>query len=106
MVYLVVHEAFDAVKVGIAAHGSDRVLNHTALGWEVRHVWDGLTGNSARQVEREILRWWRSDLGLPVGVPADLMPQAGYTETAPLHRLELDEVIERLDAARRSATDL
>lgn len=96
LVYLVIHEAFDAIKVGIAIVGSGRVESHQALGWEVHRVWDGLRGDQARSVEREVLRWWRRDLGLPFGVPTDLMPQAGYTETASLHRVSVDDTIDRV----------
>jgi len=96
-VYLVVHEPYDAVKVGIAAAGSKRVLTHESERWETSRIWDGVTGDEARQIEREVLRWWRIDLQLPHGVPKDMMPQYGYTETAPLHMLDLDATIARID---------
>jgi len=97
LVYLVVHEPYDAVKVGIAAAGSKRVLTHESERWETSRIWDGVTGDEARQIEREVLRWWRIDLQLPHGVPKDMMPQYGYTETAPLHMLDLDATIARID---------
>lgn len=94
IVYLLLHESWNAVKIGIALRGSDRLATHAARGWEPVRVWDGLNGDQARSIERHVLGLWRSDqLLLPVGVPMDLMPDGGYTETAPLHLVDVSQTV-------------
>lgn len=49
-------------------------------------------------VEQSVRRWWRDVLGAPEAVTAEDMPQGGYTETASLFHVDLDETAARIDA--------
>lgn len=40
------------------------------------------TGAHAAAVEQEILRWWRKEIGAPIALSPNEMPQGGWTETA------------------------
>ncbi|MEV0431157.1 hypothetical protein [Micromonospora sp. NPDC050495] len=92
------------MKVGICAAGSSRVLAHKRQGWNVIRLWRGIDGSQAREVEFATLSWWRSDLGLPFGAAKDDLPQAGYTETAPLGIVDIGEVIAKISTFVSTAT--
>lgn len=79
IVYLVADS--NAVKVGIAAPGGDRVAQHLRLGW--REAWRirTETGDDAYAIEQAILSWWRDELHAPPHYQAEAMPQQGATET-------------------------
>jgi hypothetical protein len=84
VVYLLHHEEFQALKVGIASQVSrtDRIAHHAFKGWKAIATWSTPTGFHAAAVELEALNWWRNDLGAPVALTKKQMPQGGYTETA------------------------
>ena len=49
----------------------------------------GHPGRRGSDVERDILRWWRTNLGLSACVQQQDMPQGGWTETADAGRVDL-----------------
>jgi hypothetical protein len=87
--YLFMNENLDALKIGIGALGSERLKVHLSKGWELINVWETLKGTEAREIERMTINWWRAELGLKRGVPKGAMPQSGYTETIPLHKIQI-----------------
>ncbi|MFE3121830.1 hypothetical protein ACFXHD_00225 [Streptomyces hydrogenans] len=92
-VYLVVHDGFAAVKVGIGKAGSDRMEEHAREGWdEVIRAF--MLGHQARAVEAAVLELWRDVFHLPYGVQWGDMRQAGYTETIRL----VDRSVEKAKA--------
>ena len=91
IIYLMTHDGFRAIKVGIGAASEVRVSSHAKYGWTLHAKWRVPTGKTAFAVEREILRWWREDLGAPIAVDPRDMPQYGATETAPLVFVDPDE---------------
>lgn len=83
----------DALKVGMAAAEGQRIRTHEARGW--KHVWsiDVPTGDDAYNLEQNVLRHWRDDLGLPLAVAAVTMPQGGATETVSAHQVSPKDVL-------------
>lgn len=100
VVYLMSNSDFYAAKVGITttAVKHSRVAQHERYGWRLVRTWDVLTGEDAAYIEQTILDWWRDVLGAPEGLGSDDTPQGGWTETASLVHVDLDETIERIDA--------
>jgi hypothetical protein len=91
LVYLVTHSGYQAVKIGIGAAHRKRIQQHKKYGWETLEEWTGFNGITAYAAETAVLRAWRS-AGIPAAVTAFDMPQAGYTETAPMDVVDLAEV--------------
>ena len=81
-VYLLVHPAAGAVKVGIAS-GDRRVREHTGRGYRLIAQWADLEHDTARSAERAVLIRWR-DAGMD---PVPGAPRIGRSETAPMRAL-------------------
>ena len=93
VLYLIVHDELEAVKVGIAGRESPRVANHERLGWSVVRVWHLATGRAAHDVEQSLLDIWAVS-GVPRGASADDMPIGGWTETASLAAVDVPAVVD------------
>lgn len=105
-IYVVFSEEHGAVKVGIARRHK-RVENWARAGWELIKEWRVADGATAVAAEGAILRWWREGLGAPFGTAAaDLGVMAGYTETAPLWAVDLDETVARIEELLRDSEGL
>jgi hypothetical protein len=98
LVYIVVHDELEAVKVGVTGLGAinDRVAQHERHGWRRLGTWNVDTGRRAEKIEADVLRWWRSELQAPQALLAESVPQGGATETAPLSRVPLAETANRI----------
>lgn len=96
-VYLVSHEEYHAVKVGIGNVSADRLDRHRKNGWAVLAVVH-MSGERAPVVERAILDWWRKDLGLPKYLSSAEMPNRGWTETVDADEIDIPATIERIRA--------
>ncbi|WP_156697945.1 hypothetical protein [Nocardioides sp. Leaf285] len=83
-----------ALKIGIAAPGSDRLPAHRRRGWQ--HLWSIrlATGDDAYNLEQAVLSWWRDELFLPPYYSTSEMPQQGATETVAATKMTPDEVLE------------
>ena len=100
VIYVVVHLEFDAIKVGIARSGSPRIKRLGVRGWELVASWTVHDGADALAIEEAIHRWWRDELDAPNGLSqAEMGSLGGYTETAPLWAIDLDETIARIEQA-------
>lgn len=99
VVYLVTHTAFGAAKVGIAnkTAADHRIGQHRRNGWEMLASYDA-TGTKALDAEQAVLDWWRGELGLPVAVEQNAMPQGGYTETVDLTAVDLAQTMHMIEA--------
>jgi formylmethanofuran dehydrogenase subunit E len=92
VIYLMLHKKHQAVKIGIGAarQGRGRVKQHEKRGWSALYIWDSVDGVTAYTVEQTVLSTWRST-GIPTAVLPSDMPQGGWTETAPLVRVNLGQ---------------
>ena len=88
--YLVRHDGHRALKVGIA-NINERLRQHTSLGWQVVGRWDADIVQDAREIEREVLTWFKK-LGIPFGLERGEMKYRGYTETASLDQVDITRV--------------
>ena len=88
--YLVRHDGHRALKVGIA-NINERLRQHTSLGWQVVGRWDASATQDAREIEREVLRWFKQ-LGIPFALERNEMRYRGYTETASLDHVDIQRV--------------
>ncbi|WP_405895194.1 hypothetical protein OG612_45035 (plasmid) [Streptomyces sp. NBC_01527] len=81
-VYVIRHERYAAVKVGISTRASraSRLRSHIEHSWTVVGVVDRLTRRQALSVERAAITWMRALSG--PALTAEQMPQGGHTETA------------------------
>lgn len=81
-VYVMTHEEYAAVKVGISTRASrtSRLRSHMDHSWTVIGIVDGLTRSKALAIERAAITWMRA-LSDPA-LTAEQMPQGGHTETA------------------------
>jgi hypothetical protein len=99
IIYLLEHLDLGAIKVGISTTASktDRIGQHELNGWTRINVWSVTTGFVAREVEQEILGWWRNEMKLLPGCSGTDMPQGGHTETVSAIEIDTDEVIQRIE---------
>jgi hypothetical protein len=88
--YLVRHDRYGALKVGIA-NIDERLRQHISLGWQVVGRWEADIVQDAREIEREVLTWFKK-LGIPFGLEREEMKYRGYTETASLDHVDIIRV--------------
>lgn len=81
-VYVIRHEQYAAVKVGISTRAAraSRLRSHIIHSWTVIGVLDRLTHRQALSIERAAITWMRAFSG--PALTAEQMPQGGHTETA------------------------
>lgn len=99
IIYLLEHLDLGAIKVGISTTASktDRIGQHELNGWTRINVWSVTTGLFAREVEQEILGWWRNEMKLMPACTGSDMPQGGHTETVSAIEIDAGEVIQRIE---------
>jgi hypothetical protein len=97
LVYLCIHEELHSLKVGVGASKNARLAEHRRHGWVTVFTTPVLEG-AALLIEKEILGWWRNDLGLPPHLSAKDMPQRGWTETVALDAVSVPDTILRIQA--------
>ncbi len=104
IVYLICHELYQAVKVGIGNVGNDRVGWHERNGWELLALRSTDTGSDARAIEQRVLKAWQT-AGYPAAVDSSDMPGSGHTETA-VDRAETRELaLGLIDRFRTASND-
>lgn len=101
LVYLIYHETHHAIKVGIGNVDADRLDRHRRCGWVVLAI-EYVSGERAPAIERDILDWWRKDLGLPPYLSESEMPSRGWTETVDADAIDILSTIERIKALAAS----
>ncbi|WP_418960529.1 hypothetical protein [Streptomyces tritici] len=108
LLYVVRHEEWDALKVGVVGEASReaRLRAHTRRGWTTETAIEFGTGHQALQAERAVLAFLR-ECGATDRLPQREMPQGGYTETvvhARLVDLGSDLLVAIAQAAARRRT--
>jgi hypothetical protein len=99
IVYFMYHEGFASVKIGISTEKArtDRIRDHIRGGWTLIEKWSTQTGFDAEIIENAILNWWRVELGAPIALKREDMPSGGFTETAALLHVDIDETRQRVE---------
>ena len=103
VLYLIRNKKLNALKVGIAKPESGRLKHHERNGWEIIDVVQMSTVALARNVEKEMLRGWRT-AGFKPAVPKEKMPIGGSTETVSVSDVSLRKARSELRAAVDSST--
>jgi hypothetical protein len=98
-VYLLHHDGFAALKVGVANQGSLRIAGHERHGWKLIKTWPCEDGATALFIERQVLRWWRHDRLAPEAMRPSEMPQGGFTETAAVLFVGLELTLQFLESS-------
>lgn len=112
VLYVLLHPAWQAIKIGICGADRTRLIQHGRQGWQLvtdasgrDAVWDVPDGMTAWTVEQAVLNLWRSELSPDPAIPKIAMPQGGYTETIHASYVDLEQLVDQIEArlAERSA---
>ena len=92
--YLMLHPELNSLKVGIGGSENrfDRIQTHEKYGWMLFKRKDFASGNIAYELEQDVLGWLRVDLGLPIYLAKENMPQSGHTETVDASEIDLPTI--------------
>ncbi|MCJ0868123.1 GIY-YIG nuclease family protein [Streptomyces sp. AP-93] len=97
LVYVLMHYAFGAVKVGITGTATSRLADFRSIGWTVVRTYPFEVGGEAYGVEQSVHAHLRDDRGLIPFLTAEQMPYGGWTETYDarlVSALELMSIVE------------
>ena len=108
-VYLISHPLLNAHKIGIAnsyksRDVDDRMYKHKKQGWELFKTKNYLKLRKAYDVEQQVLKWLRVEVGLPIYLNDKQMPQGGWTETVDASEIDLPTIwakVEELSRVKR-----
>lgn len=103
VVYLIQHSQHGAAKIGITNAGTARVREHLRRGWHLLAL-ERVAGGQAIVIEKAILDWWRTDLGLSAYLSEREMPQNGWTETVDADAIDIPATIARIRALAARAS--
>jgi len=100
IVYLVVNQAYFAMKIGMTTTTAreGRVEQHLGHGWKLVRLWNVPTGDDAEAIEYAVLNWWRKELLAPPALSKTEMSQGGWSETASLLWVDLDSTVAFIEA--------
>ena len=99
IVYLMTNATYAAAKIGITTEKSrtDRIRDHERGGWTLIEKWRTPTGFDAEIIENAILSWWRIDIGAPIAMQREDMPSGGFTETAALIHVDIEDTKQQIE---------
>jgi hypothetical protein len=95
LVYVITHAALGAAKIGVSDAAGSRIAQHRRAGWQLIAAFH-VAVYAACEIEDDVLRWWRSDLGLPPCLKREQMPQGGWTETVAVGAIDLAATVARV----------
>jgi len=102
--YLITNEKLNAHKVGIGniqdIKTRDRLFNFGKKGWKTYRVWNFDTGFNAMEIETQVLKTLRKDMGLPIYLTKEDMPNTGgHSETVgadSVTLIQLEKIINKV----------
>lgn len=92
IIYLLTNLELGAHKIGISGATKKRIEQHRREGWETFKVLTFDKGESAYQIEQEVLEWLRETFALTTFLSRQQMPQGGYTETVDASEIDLSTI--------------
>jgi hypothetical protein len=103
-IYLITHEELGAHKIGISGEfaAENRILDHAKQGWKLYKRRTFESADKTYEIEQEILRWLREDLGFPPFLSLENMPQRGWTETVDADAIDLPTIWAKVEELSRS----
>jgi hypothetical protein len=86
LLYLMKHEGFFALKVGVTSTAArkNRIRTHQMAGWSLVKTWDLPDAGVAESIETVVLSHWRRSLKAPPALLPSDMPSGGHSETVAL----------------------
>jgi hypothetical protein len=92
--YIIQHVEYQSIKVGISNIDAtpNRVRSHEIDGWKLYKSFNFGTGQTAEDVENDVLTWLRQDKGLGVHLSKEMMRQGGYSETVDANEISVLEI--------------
>ena len=92
--FLIHHEEFRSIKVGISnvEANLNRLDSHRKNGWVEYKSFNFDTADEAEYFETMLLKWLRKERGLPPHLVRELMPQGGFSETVDAAEISLPEI--------------
>jgi hypothetical protein len=108
IIYLITSKELSAHKIGITnlyeSKENSRMMKHRQNGWLVFKTMEFSTGQSAVQVENQVIDWLRNERGLKHFLTAQQMPQGGWTETVDASEIDLPTIwakVEQLSKVKK-----
>jgi hypothetical protein len=105
-IYLITNERLKAHKIGIAnsyksKKYDDRMYQHEKQGWVLYKRADFETVQKASDIETSVLKWLRLEVGLPIFLSQNQMPNGGHTETVDAAEIDLPTIWEKIEELSR-----
>jgi hypothetical protein len=105
-IYLITHPSLGAHKIGIAnsyksREFDDRMYNHKKHGWETYKTKNFTKLRNAFLVEQKVIKWLRVEVGLPIYLSDNQMPQGGWTETVDASEIDLSTIWAKVEELRK-----
>lgn len=95
--YLVTSQELRSVKIGISTSEA-RIAQHASKGWVEVARWSTSRTELAWAVEQKVLSWIRR-AGIGPSLDADMLPQGGWSETASVDDVSIENLIQAVEAA-------
>lgn len=97
ILYIIYHEEYDAVKIGISDIANTRFKAHRTQGWKIVAYWHFSERYKARAVESLVLNTLREKHGYYLSKRQ--MPYGGYTETFDARKIRKKTLIRMVNKA-------
>ena len=97
ILYIIYHEGFDAIKIGIGDIAGKRFRQHRTKGWKLVAYWYFKNRGDARRVELSVVNTLRERYGH--FLDKSDMPQSGYTETFNARKIRKRTLIRMVNKA-------
>ena len=97
ILYIIYHEGFDAIKIGIGDITGRRYRQHRTKGWKLVSYWYFKNRGEAKRVESLVVNTLRQRYG--VFLDKSDMPQNGYTETFNARKIRKKTLIRMVNKA-------
>lgn len=97
ILYIMYHEGFDAIKIGIGDITGRRYRQHRTKGWKLVSYWYFKNRGEAKRVETLVVNTLRERYGH--FLDKSDMPQSGYTETFNARKIRKKTLIRMVNKA-------
>ena len=102
ILYIIYHEGFDAIKIGIGDITGRRYRQHRTKGWKLVSYWYFKNRGDAKRVESLVVNTLRERYGHKRNqgfLDKSDMPQSGYTETFNARKIRKKTLIRMVNKA-------
>lgn len=97
ILYIIYHQEYNAIKIGIGDIAGKRFKAHKTKGWELVSYWYFQNRRGAKRVESIVLQTLRERYGYYLN--KEDMPYGGYTETFNANKITKRKLINMVNRA-------